>query len=121
MTNTRITDPEVLEAGYPVRLERFALRRDSGGAGLHPGGDGLIRRYRFLADVTLSLLTERRVVAPWGLEGGGAAKTGRNILVHRNGRHEVLGAKCSRDVVAGECLIVETPGGGGWGPSGSAR
>jgi 5-oxoprolinase (ATP-hydrolysing) len=121
MTNTRITDPEVLEARYPVRLERFALRKNSGGAGLHPGGDGLIRGYRFLADVTLSLLTERREVAPWGLEGGGAAETGRNILVHRDGRHEVLGPKCSREVVAGDCLIVETPGGGGWGPSESAR
>jgi 5-oxoprolinase (ATP-hydrolysing) len=121
MTNTRITDPEVLEARYPVRLERFALRVGSRGAGQHPGGDGLIRTYRFLADVTLSLLTERREVAPWGLAGGDPAKVGRNVLVHANGRRELLGAKSSREIVAGDCLIVETPGGGGWGPSGSAH
>ena len=117
MTNTRITDPEVLEARFPVRLERFALRQNSGGAGLHPGGDGLVRGYRFLAEMTLSLLTERREVAPWGLEGGGPGAKGRNILIHRDGRRERLGAKCSREVVAGDCLIVETPGGGGWGRS----
>ena len=115
MTNTRITDPEVLEARYPVRLERFSLRPNSGGAGLHPGGDGLVRAYRFLADVTLSLLTERRDVSPWGLEGGGHGACGRNVLVHRDGRREALAAKCSRSVAAGQCLIVETPGGGGWG------
>ena len=115
MTNTRITDPEVLEARYPVRLERFSLRPNSGGAGLHPGGDGLVRAYRFLADVTLSLLTERRDVSPWGLEGGGRGARGRNVLVHRDGRREALAAKCSRSVAAGQCLIVETPGGGGWG------
>ncbi len=117
MTNTRITDPEVLEARFPVRLERFALRRGSGGAGLHPGGDGLVRGYQFLAEMTLSLLTERREVAPWGLEGGGPGAKGRNILIHRDGRRERLAAKCSREVVAGDCLIVETPGGGGWGRS----
>ena len=115
MTNTRITDPEVLEARYPVRLERFSLRPNSGGTGLHPGGDGLVRAYRFLTDVTLSLLTERREVPPWGLEGGGQGACGRNVLVHRDGHHEALAAKCSRAVAAGQCLIVETPGGGGWG------
>ena len=115
MTNTRITDAEVLESRYPVRLEEFALRSRSGGGGLHSGGDGLVRAYRFLADVTLSLLTERRDVAPWGLEGGGDALPGRNILVALDGKREVLPGKCSRAVVAGECLIVETPGGGGWG------
>jgi 5-oxoprolinase (ATP-hydrolysing) len=115
MTNTRITDAEVLESRYPVRLEEFALRSNSGGGGLHPGGDGLVRAYRFLADVTLSLLTERRDVPPWGLAGGDDASPGRNLLVGLDGRREVLPAKCSREVVAGECLIVETPGGGGWG------
>ena len=115
MTNTRITDPEVLEARYPVRLERFSLRPNSGGSGLHPGGAGLVRAYRFLTDVTLSLLTERREVPPWGLEGGGQGACGRNVLVHRDGRHEALAAKCSRTVASGQCLIVETPGGGGWG------
>jgi len=115
MTNTRITDPEVLESRYPVRLERFSLRANSGGAGLHPGGDGLVRAYRFLSDVTLSLLSERREVAPWGLEGGRPGKPGRNRLLREGCPPELLGATCARDVAAGYCLVVETPGGGGWG------
>ena len=119
MTNTRITDAEVLEARYPVRLERFSLRANSGGAGIHPGGDGLVRAYRFLSEVTLSLLTERREVAPWGLKGGSPGLPGRNTLVRSDATREILGAKCSLEVAAGECLVVETPGGGGWGRAGS--
>ena len=117
MTNTRITDPEVLEVRYPVRLERFALRTGSGGEGLHRGGDGLVREYRFLESVTLSLLTERRCVSPWGLDGGGAGCTGRNRLRRVDGEWETLPGRCTRELNAGDLLSVETPGGGGMGRS----
>ena len=115
MTNTRITDAEVLESRYPIRVERFSLRKDSGGRGLHRGGDGLVRCYRFLEPVTVSLLTERRSHAPWGLEGGEAGEPGRNTLILNDGRRVALKAKCSRSVQVGERLVIETPGGGGMG------
>jgi len=115
MTNTRITDLEVLETRHPVRLETFALRRGSGGRGAHPGGDGLVRRYRFLAPVTVSLLTERRSVAPWGLAGGGPGAPGENRVERADGRVEPVEAKASCALDAGDCLVVETPGGGGYG------
>jgi 5-oxoprolinase (ATP-hydrolysing) len=115
MTNTRITDPEVLEARYPVRLETFAFRRGSGGGGRFRGGDGLVRQYRFLEPVVVSLLTERRELAPWGLEGGEDAAPGQNILLRFDGSEEPLPGKCSHSLKAGEGLRVETPGGGGWG------
>lgn len=115
MTNTRITDPEVIESRYPVRIEAFQLRRGSGGAGRHRGGDGLVRRYRFLAPLTVSLLTERRVVAPWGLEGGGDGSPGRNSIERADGRVELLSGSCSLEVGTGDLLIIETPGGGGFG------
>jgi len=115
MTNTRITDLEVLETRHPVRLETFALRRGSGGAGAHRGGEGLLRRYRFLAPVTVSLLTERRARAPWGLAGGGPGARGENRLERADGSVEVLGSKASVELAAGDALVVETPGGGGFG------
>jgi 5-oxoprolinase (ATP-hydrolysing) len=114
MTNTRITDPEILETRHPVRLLAFALRRGSGGAGRHRGGDGLVRRYRFLAPVTVSLLTERRVVAPYGLEGGRPGARGRNAVV-RGGRVEELASHVVVALAAGDELVIETPGGGGYG------
>jgi 5-oxoprolinase (ATP-hydrolysing) len=115
MTNTRITDAEVLEERYPVRLETFALRTRSGGAGRFPGGDGLVRRWRFLEPATVSLLSERRARAPWGLAGGGDATPGRNAVERADGRVEELPGKASAEVAAGDALVVETPGGGGWG------
>jgi len=115
MTNTRITDAEVLEERYPVRLETFALRRGSGGAGRFPGGEGLVRRWRFLEPATLSLLSERRARAPWGLAGGGDGAPGRNAVERADGRVEELPGKASAEVAAGDALVVETPGGGGWG------
>ena len=121
MTNTRITDPEILEVRHPVRLEAFALRRGSGGAGRHAGGDGLIRRYRFLAPVTVSLLAERRHCAPWGLEGGRPGAPGRDRIERVSGEVETLPGKCSRSLDAGDALVVETPGGGGFGTPGSER
>ncbi len=117
MTNTRITDAEVLETRYPVLLERFALRPGSGGDGEWRGGDGLVREVRFLAPVTVTLLTERRAVAPWGGNGGGAGSVGENAVVRADGTTEVLPGRCSVELRAGDRLRVATPGGGGWGRS----
>ncbi len=115
MTNTRITDPEVLEARYPVRLERFSFRRGSGGAGRFRGGDGLVRCYRFLAPLTVSLLTQRRETRPYGLLGGEPGEPGRNRLRRAHGEEEALPARATLRVDAGDLLIIETPGGGGFG------
>jgi 5-oxoprolinase (ATP-hydrolysing) len=116
MTNTRITDPEVLEARHPVRLVEFSLRRGSGGAGRWRGGDGLVRRYEFLAPVTASLLTERRETAPYGLAGGEAGSPGANVVERRDGVREPVGGRVTVRLAAGDRLRIETPGGGGYGP-----
>jgi 5-oxoprolinase (ATP-hydrolysing) len=116
MTNTRITDAEVLEARHPVRLVRFALRRDSGGAGRWRGGDGLERYYEFCAPVTVSLLGERRAIAPWGLAGGEPGARGRNSVERGDGRVEEIAGKATLVVETRDRLLVETPGGGGFGP-----
>lgn len=122
MTNTRITDPEVLEQRYPVRLERFALRRGSGGDGLWRGGDGVERALRFLEPVRLSILTQHRVEAPYGVEGGAPGALGRQRLERANGQVEVLAGVDRADVEPGDLLVLETPGGGGWGePGGDDR
>ncbi|HEY5894873.1 MAG TPA: hydantoinase B/oxoprolinase family protein [Chthoniobacterales bacterium] len=116
MTNTAITDPEVLEFRFPVRLERFAIRKGSGGAGKFRGGDGLIREMTFLEPVTLSLLTQHRVEEPFGIDGGKAGKRGRQyVLKVTTGEQITLGSMASIDLETGDRLIVETPGGGGWG------
>ncbi|MDJ0867573.1 MAG: hydantoinase B/oxoprolinase family protein [Myxococcota bacterium] len=115
MTNTRITDAEVLEARYPVRLLEFALRPGSGGAGRRRGGDGLVRRYEFLDPVVVSLLTQRRAVAPFGLEGGASGAPGRNRVERGDGRVEAVDAQATLALGAGDRLVIETPGGGGFG------
>ena len=115
MSNTLNTPVEALEMAYPLRLLRYQLRRGSGGAGQHRGGDGLIREYELLGETTVTVLSERRVVGPWGLAGGGAGATGRNTLIHPDGREEELPSKFSRRLAAGSRLRIETPGGGGWG------
>jgi 5-oxoprolinase (ATP-hydrolysing) len=115
MTNTRITDAEVLEVRYPVRLVRFARRHGSGGAGRRRGGDGIVRRYAFRAPVRVSILSERRSVAPWGLEGGAAAACGRNAVFRSDGSVVELGGHATVDLAAGDELLIETPGGGGFG------
>jgi len=115
MTNTRITDVEVLEARHPVRIDTFALRRGSGGRGRWPGGDGLVRRYVFLAPVTASLLGERRDAAPWGLAGGEPGARGENRVVRADGREEALPGRARVSLAAGDALEVRTPGGGGYG------
>ena len=115
MTNTRITDPEVLEARFPVRLRRFAFRPGSGGAGRWPGGAGLIREIEFLEPVRLSILSERRTRAPFGLDGAASGAMGRNSLIDAHGEEFELRSKESRAVEAGARICVETPGGGGYG------
>jgi 5-oxoprolinase (ATP-hydrolysing) len=116
MTNTRITDPEVLETRYPVRLERFSIRRGTGGKGLFNGGNGLIRQYRFLEDLHVSLLTQRRDLDPLGLNGGQGGARGKNIRMLADGTEMPLPHAANYAATAGEGLIIETPGGGGWGP-----
>lgn len=115
MTNTAITDPEILEHRYPVRLERFAVRTGSGGEGRQRGGEGVIREITFLAPVTLSLLSQHRNSGPFGVAGGEAGRTGRQRLIRGSGHVEELAGIDGRDVEAGDRLILETPGGGGWG------
>lgn len=110
MTNTLNTPVESLEMHYPLRVTQYSVRAHSGGDGLQRGGDGVVREYEFLAPAQLSLLTERRELAPWGLAGGAAGTPGLNSL---NG--ERLPAKCTLPVNPGDRLRIETPGGGGWG------
>jgi N-methylhydantoinase B len=110
MSNTRNTPIESLEWAYPIQIEEYSMRRGSGGAGTHAGGDGVVRRYRALEPCTVTLLTERRQRAPAGAAGGSSGALGRNLL---NGRE--LPPKCRVQLVAGDVLTIETPGGGGWG------
>ena len=121
MTNTRLTDPEVLEFRYPVLLERFRIRSGSGGAGRWRGGDGVERVIVFRRDMRASLLTNRRRVCPFGLEGGEPGLCGENILRRRDGREERLPACVTLDVKAGEAIIIRTPGGGGYGDGSRCR
>jgi N-methylhydantoinase B len=118
MTNTLNTPLEALEINYPFRLVRYALRAGSGGTGLHPGGDGIIREYELLAPATVTVLSERRAVAPWGLRGGAAGQLGRNVIIHADGRQEELPSKFTRRLGPGTRLRIETPGCGGWGDPG---
>ncbi len=115
MTNTRITDPEVLELRYPVRLERFAVRRGSGGGGRYPGGDGVVRQLRFTEPASLSILSQHRLEAPYGAAGGEPGRRGRQRLVRAGGEEVELAGCDQAEVEAGDRLIPEPPGGGGWG------
>ncbi|XP_054717716.1 5-oxoprolinase-like [Uloborus diversus] len=115
MTNTRITDPEIFERRYPVILELFHLNRGTGGRGKYRGGDGVLRKILFRKNFVLSVLTERRVFAPYGLEGGDDGRKGMNLLIRKDGRLINLGAKNSVRVAAGDAFLLQTPGGGGYG------
>ena len=110
MTNTRNTPIEVMETSYPVRIKKYAIRQHSGGEGLHKGGNGLVREFEFLKPANVTLLTERRLHSPWGLNNADAGKQGQNVL---NGK--TLPPKICIDVKAGDTLTIKTPGGGGWG------
>ena len=119
MTNTRLTDPEVLEWRFPVLLERFAVRRGSGGVGRWRGGDGVLRRVRFLRPgLRASILSQHREIPPYGLAGGASGAPGRNRLERADGTVVELGATASVEVGAGDVFVIETPGGGGYGDLG---
>ncbi|KAL4787202.1 Hydantoinase B/oxoprolinase-domain-containing protein [Aspergillus varians] len=120
MTNTRITDPEVLERRYPVLLRQFSLRKDSGGAGQFRGGDGVIREVEFLIDMHAGILSERRVFQPYGMAGGKPAARGLNLWIRSSGQVINVGGKVSCYVKAGDRLRICTPGGGGYGSEGYA-
>lgn len=115
MTNTLNTPVEALEFDLPVRVEEYALRKGSAGRGKHSGGEGIRRSLRFLAPATVTVLSERRKLAPYGLAGGRSGKQGANRLLRAEGSEEDVGAKATFDVKAGDLLVIETPGGGGWG------
>jgi len=116
MTNSRLTDPEVLEWRFPVRLESYAIRHGSGGAGRHRGGDGGDRRVRFLEPMTAVMLANRRRIRPFGLAGGHDAQSGRNWVERVDGTREAFGATCRVEMAAGDVFVIQTPGGGGFGP-----
>jgi 5-oxoprolinase (ATP-hydrolysing) len=115
MTNTRITDPEILELRYPVRLEEFSIRRGSGGEGRYRGGDGAVRRIRALEAMTVSLVSSRRTVAPFGLKGGLDGLSGRQWVERTDGRREIVPGVAKVELEAGDVVVIETPGGGGFG------
>jgi 5-oxoprolinase (ATP-hydrolysing) len=116
MTNSRLTDPEVLEQRFPVMLESFAVREGSGGAGAYRGGDGAVRRVRFLEPMTAAILSNRRRVPPFGVAGGEPGALGANRVERAGGAVETLGATATVQMSAGDVFVVETPGGGGYGP-----
>jgi N-methylhydantoinase B len=115
MTNSRLTDPEVLETRYPVQLESFSLRSDSGGKGKYTGGNGVIRRLKFLEPMTANILSSHRLIPPFGLDGGESGKVGRNWIKRENGTEENLGNTATVEMQPGDVFIIETPGGGGFG------
>ncbi len=123
MTNSRLTDPEVLETRFPVRVRRFEIRAGSGGSGIWRGGDGVVRELEFLAPMRAAILSNRRRVPPFGLAGGGDGRPGRNYIVRADGAFELLGSTAEAALEAGDRFVIETPGGGGYGaaPAASQR
>jgi 5-oxoprolinase (ATP-hydrolysing) len=115
MTNSRLTDPEVLEWRFPVLLEEFSIRRDSGGRGRWRGGNGAVRRMRFLEAMTAAILSGHRTVAPYGMAGGEAAMTGRNRVIRKDGSAVELPGSAKIEMNPGDVFVIETPGGGGYG------
>ena len=115
MTNTRLTDPEILEWRFPVRLESFSIRLGSGGAGQFRGGNGIVRRVRFLEPMTAAILSNHRRVAPYGMAGGGPGKVGETYVVRKDGSREDLGGQGQTEMAVGDTFVIETPGGGGYG------
>ncbi|MDY7023959.1 MAG: hydantoinase B/oxoprolinase family protein, partial [Cyanobacteriota bacterium] len=115
MTNSRLTDPEVLEWRFPVLLEEFSIRSDSGGKGQYNGGNGIIRRIRFREEMTASILSGHRVIPPFGLAGGQAGLVGQNSVIRADGSEEILGSTATVEMKPGEVFAIATPGGGGYG------
>ena len=121
MTNTRLTDPEVLEWRYPVLLESFSVREASGGAGAFRGGDGSDRRIRFLEEMELVILSNRRIVPPYGMAGGADGEPGRNWVARADGTVTELGGQDGTRVYPGDVFVLQTPSGGGYGKALSAQ
>ena len=115
MTNSRLTDPEVLEWRFPLRVEEFSVRTGSGGGGEHRGGDGVVRRLRFLEPLTAAVVSSSRRVPPYGLAGGLPGAPGRNAVERAGGAVEELPGVCRIEMAPGDVLVIETPGGGGYG------
>ena len=115
MTNSRLTDPEILETRLPVRLESFAIRKGSGGEGRYRGGDGVERRIVFLESARANILANRRVVSPRGICGGEDALPGRNWIERADGTRDELGSSGVAHMQSGDCFVIRTPGGAGWG------
>ncbi|HLC16474.1 MAG TPA: hydantoinase B/oxoprolinase family protein, partial [Thermodesulfovibrionia bacterium] len=115
MSNTRITDPEILERRYPVLLRQFSIRHGSGGRGLHKGGNGLIREIEFLKPMQAAILSERRIYPPYGLNGGEPGQTGKNLLIKKNGMIINIGGKGELELEKTDRICIATPGGGGFG------
>jgi len=117
MTNSRITDPEVLELRYPVLLREFAIREASGGVGRWPGGNGVLRAIEFRAPMRAAILSNHRKRGAKGLAGGGDGRPGKNLLVHPDGSVQELPAVAEVELAVGDMLVIATPGGGGYGKS----
>jgi 5-oxoprolinase (ATP-hydrolysing) len=120
MTNSRLTDPEVLEWRFPVLLEQFSIRPDSGGSGQYRGGNGIIRRIQFREPMTAAILSSHRRVPPFGLAGGAPGQVGRNWVERQDGTVEALDVQATVEMEAGDVLVIETPGGGGYGSAAGA-
>jgi 5-oxoprolinase (ATP-hydrolysing) len=121
MTNTRLTDPEILEWRFPVLLESFAIRRGSGGAGKWKGGDGVVRRVRFREKMTAAILSGHRRIAPYGMAGGEPGMLGKNWVQRTDGTVVQLGGTDATEMSPGDVFVIETPGGGGYGPAAARR
>ncbi|MCY7333676.1 MAG: hydantoinase B/oxoprolinase family protein, partial [Pseudanabaena sp. CAN_BIN31] len=115
MTNSRLTDPEILEWRFPVLLEEFAIRANSGGNGKHKGGNGVIRKIKFLEPMTAAILSSSRAIAPFGLNGGESGATGRNYVIRYDGDIDELASTATVQMKSGETFVIETPAGGGYG------
>ena len=115
MTNTRITDPEVIEQRFPLRINRFEIRKDSGGKGKWRGGNGLIREYEFLQNMELSILSQRRKSGAYGMKGGSKGKPGKQYIIKKDGAIFPVKGIDFLEVEEGDRFIIETPGGGAWG------
>lgn len=115
MTNSLLTDPEVLESRYPVMLESFSIRQNSGGKGKYSGGDGVVRKIRFLENMTAGILSNHRIIPPFGLKGGEAGQVGKSYVERKNKTIEQLDSTATVEMQPGDTFIIETPGGGGYG------
>jgi 5-oxoprolinase (ATP-hydrolysing) len=115
MTNTRITDPEILEHRYPIRLHKFAIRKKSGGRGAYRGGNGVVRVLEFTEESAVSILSQHRIIKPYGMHGGKSGKRGRQLIIRTGGAREKLAGIAGLTAYPGDRLVMKTPGGGGWG------